>query len=188
MVFDKDFFDKIASDALKHYDWDRETYSKLIVLSENATYMVKYKDNDENAGVLRVSRPGYHTLSELESEMSWLGQINNYTPLIVAYPIKGSDGKPIQQIKGADGNIYFCVICDFLAGEEPDESNPAKIVKDSFMITPYFGFETVPAMVEEGDFPIKNQKKAILGSVLTCGAIYALFCVLLMSFGVYNRY
>lgn len=64
----------------------------------------------------------------------------------------------------------------------------AWIVGCSFMITPYFGFETVPAMVEEGDFPIKNQKKAILGSVLTCGAIYALFCVLLMSFGVYNRY
>ncbi len=51
----------------------------------------------------------------------------------------------------------------------------AWIVGCSFMVTPYFGFETVPAMVEEGDFPIKNQKKAILGSVLTCGAIYALF-------------
>lgn len=51
----------------------------------------------------------------------------------------------------------------------------AWIVGCSFMITPYFGFETVPAMVEEGDFPIKDQKKAILGSVLTCGAIYALF-------------
>ena len=43
------------------------------------------------------------------------------------------------------------------------------------MITPYFGFETVPAMVEEGDFPIKDQKKAILGSVITCGAIYTIF-------------
>lgn len=51
----------------------------------------------------------------------------------------------------------------------------AWIVGCSFMITPYFGFETVPAMVEEGDFPIKDQKKAILGSVLTCGAIYAIF-------------
>lgn len=51
----------------------------------------------------------------------------------------------------------------------------AWIIGCSFMITPYFGFETVPAMVEEGDFPIKDQKKAILGSVLTCGAIYALF-------------
>ncbi len=45
----------------------------------------------------------------------------------------------------------------------------------AFMITPYFGFETVPAMVEEGNFPIKDQKKAILGSVITCGAIYVIF-------------
>ena len=51
----------------------------------------------------------------------------------------------------------------------------AWVVGCSFMITPYFGFETVPAMVEEGDFPIKNQKKAILGSVITCGAIYTIF-------------
>lgn len=51
----------------------------------------------------------------------------------------------------------------------------AWVVGCSFMITPYFGFETVPAMVEEGDFPIKDQKKAILGSVITCGAIYTIF-------------
>lgn len=51
----------------------------------------------------------------------------------------------------------------------------AWIVGASFMITPYFGFETVPAMVEEGDFPIKDQKKAILGSVITCAVIYTIF-------------
>lgn len=45
----------------------------------------------------------------------------------------------------------------------------------AFMISPFFGFETVPAMVEEGDFPIKDQKKAILGSVITCGVIYVIF-------------
>jgi len=49
------------------------------------------------------------------------------------------------------------------------------IIGAAFMITPYFGFETVPAMVEEGSFPIKDQKKAILGSVITCGAIYVFF-------------
>lgn len=51
----------------------------------------------------------------------------------------------------------------------------AWMVGCSFMITPYFGFETVPAMVEEGTFPIKDQKKAILGSVITCGCIYVVF-------------
>lgn len=45
----------------------------------------------------------------------------------------------------------------------------------ALIITPYFGFETVPQMVEEGTFPIKDQAKAILGSVLTCGAIYIIF-------------
>lgn len=134
MVFDKDFFDKVASDALKKYCWQSETYSKMIVLSENATYMVKYKDSDEPAGVLRVSRPGYHTLSELESEMSWLRQINDYTPLIVANPINGADGKPVQLVEGNDGNIYYCVICDYLPGSEPDESDPAKIVRDFEML------------------------------------------------------
>lgn len=134
MVFDKEFFDKVASDALLKYSWNGEACAKLIVLSENATYMVKNKETDENMGVLRVSRPGYHTLSELESEMSWLRQINDYTPLIVANPINGKDGKPIQQVTGDDGNIYFCVICDFLPGSEPDESNPAKMVKDFEML------------------------------------------------------
>ncbi|MEL7606773.1 APC family permease [Sedimentibacter saalensis] len=43
------------------------------------------------------------------------------------------------------------------------------------IITPYFGFETVPQMVEEGTFPIKDSAKAILGSILTCGALYTLF-------------
>ena len=43
------------------------------------------------------------------------------------------------------------------------------------MITPFFGFETVPQMVEEGDFPIKDSNKAILGSIVSCGLVYALF-------------
>lgn len=54
-------------------------------------------------------------------------------------------------------------------------SSIAWIVGCSFMVTPYFGFETVPAMVEEGNFPIKEQKKAILGCILTNGIINTLF-------------
>ncbi len=43
------------------------------------------------------------------------------------------------------------------------------------VITPYFGFETVPQLVEEGDFPIKDSAKAILGSIITCGVIYTIY-------------
>lgn len=56
---------------------------------------------------------------------------------------------------------------------------PGWIIGMALLITPYFGFETVPQMVEEGDFPIKNSKKAICGSIITCGCIYVFyyFCV-----------
>lgn len=129
MDFDMDLFDKVANSALSKYGWQDTDEAKLIVLSENATYMVKNKKTGKKDGVMRVSRPGYHTLSELNSEMMWLRQINDYTPLIVANPIKGLDGENVQQVEGPDGKIYFCVICDFLSGSAPDENNEEQMVK-----------------------------------------------------------
>lgn len=52
---------------------------------------------------------------------------------------------------------------------------PSWFIGMALLITPFFGFETVPQMVEEGDFPIKDSNKAILGSIVTCGMVYALF-------------
>lgn len=130
MAFENvDLFDAVANASLEKYGWQDRCEAKLIVLSENATYMVKNKETGEKEGVLRISRPGYHTLDELNSEMKWLRQINDYTPLLVANPIKGLDGKNIQEITGPDGNVYFCVICDFLLGEAPDENNEEQMVK-----------------------------------------------------------
>lgn len=122
-------FDDIAQDVLKNYGWQDSDESKLIVLSENATYMVNNKESGEHDGVLRISRPGYHTLNELNSEMKWLKQINEYTPLLVANPIKGLDGKNVQIVKGEDGRDYYCVICEYLPGEAPDENNEEQMVK-----------------------------------------------------------
>ncbi len=52
---------------------------------------------------------------------------------------------------------------------------PSWLIGMALLITPFFGFETVPQMVEEGDFPISDSNKAIIGSIVTCGVIYALF-------------
>lgn len=130
MAFEnKELFDKVANDALEAYGWKNTDESKLIVLSENATYMVTNKNTGEKDGVLRVSRPGYHTLSELNSEMKWLNQINDYTPLLVANPIKGLNGQEVQTVKGMDGKDYYCVISEYLTGEAPDVNNEAAMVK-----------------------------------------------------------
>lgn len=45
----------------------------------------------------------------------------------------------------------------------------------SIIITPYFGFEVVPNLVEEGNFPIKSLSQAIWGSAVSAGVVYVLF-------------
>ncbi len=130
MVFDKACLDIVAAQTLQHYDWNTDTCAQLIVLSENATYLVKDLHSDRKLGVLRISRPGYHTRAELESEMRWLRQINDYTPLVVANPIVGKDGQEVQQVKAPDGSCYHCIICDYLPGSEPDEANETEFVRN----------------------------------------------------------
>ena len=63
----------------------------------------------------------------------------------------------------------------FQTNLESSAGIPGWIIGMALLITPFFGFETVPQMVEEGDFPTSNTKKAICGSVLTCGTIYVFF-------------
>jgi APA family basic amino acid/polyamine antiporter len=68
-------------------------------------------------------------------------------------------------------------------GYQKDWGSFAIVIGWALLITPYFGFETVPNLVEEGNFPIKDQSKAIIGSILTCAGIYALFFFALSGMG-----
>lgn len=97
-----DVFDGVANEALQAYPLDKSAHARLLQLSENATYLVE-NSNGEPEGILRVGRPGYHTLEEYQSEMAWLRQINDYTPLIVANPLCTTDGSDIQVIHANDG-------------------------------------------------------------------------------------
>lgn len=63
----------------------------------------------------------------------------------------------------------------FQTGLQSIMNIPGWLIGAALLITPFFGFETVPEMVEEGNFPIKDSSKAIRGSVLTCGIIYVFF-------------
>ncbi len=67
---------------------------------------------------------------------------------------------------------------NFFYSQAPSEFGiPGWVIGLAFLITPFFGFETVPQMIEEGDFPLKDSTKAIWGSVITCGIVYAFFFV-----------
>lgn len=65
----------------------------------------------------------------------------------------------------------------FYTQASPQLGIPGWIIGLAFLITPFFGFETVPQMIEEGDFPLKDSTKAIWGSVVTCGIIYSFYFI-----------
>ena len=57
----------------------------------------------------------------------------------------------------------------------------------ALIITPFFGFETVPQMIEEANFPIEYATKAIWGSVVTCGVVYSLLFFALGGLDTYQN-
>lgn len=78
-------FAEIAQQAAERYPFESLAV-KLLAFSENATYLIFNPITNEKYCVLRVGRPGYHTLEEYESEISWLRQINDYTPPYCCQP------------------------------------------------------------------------------------------------------
>ena len=121
-------FDDVAGEAIQAYPLSAGAHARLLQLSENATYLVE-DAHGAPEGILRVGRPGYHTLDEYRSEMAWLRQINDYTPLIVANPLRAADGSDIQIVHAGDGDDYFCVMYEFLTGTAPDENDEAAAVR-----------------------------------------------------------
>lgn len=125
---DPALFESVAEAAAKRYPFESSAV-KLLAFSENATYLVYDPETKKELFVLRVGRPGYHELEEYESEISWLRQINDYTPLKVANPIEAADGSYIQQID-MDGTTYYCVATEFLTGETLEHDNsPESMLK-----------------------------------------------------------
>lgn len=58
--------ERFARAALPAYRRDLDTPLRLLSLSENATYLVC----DDDPIVLRVHRPGYHSLEAIRSELA----------------------------------------------------------------------------------------------------------------------
>ncbi len=127
-----EIFQKAAEEAASRYGFDRYAV-KLLAFSENATYLVYDPETDEKLCVLRVGRPGYHTREEYESEIGWLRQINDYTPLKVANPIVAADGSTIQEIKDEfDGEhiTFYCIATEYLSGTTlENDKDPRSTVK-----------------------------------------------------------
>jgi Ser/Thr protein kinase RdoA (MazF antagonist) len=69
--------------------------------------------------VLRVHRPGYHTLVEIESEIAWLRAVHDQGLVSTAAIVPDSEGTPVVAVRSASGGDRYVTRFTWLDGSEP---------------------------------------------------------------------
>lgn len=91
--------------------------------SENHTYRVT-RQNGKPVATLRICRPGYRSLRELQTEIDWLFHLNNKVKLEgieIIRPILALDGSVVQAVTLPDGSVFHGVAFAYMDGVTPDE-------------------------------------------------------------------
>lgn len=106
-----------AESTIDHWGLSRETTVDLLAISENATFLAI--DNASGRKVaLRVHRPGYHTIAEIASELSWITELRRHGVVDTPEPLAGPDGCQIAGFD-MDGDYRPVVAFTFMSGREP---------------------------------------------------------------------
>jgi len=94
-----------------------DTSAKLtrLTVSENHTYCAV---DGARRLVLRVHRAGYHTRTEILSELDWIAALHATGTVVTAQPIARADGERLSFIE-FDGQKHCVSAFSFLEGDEP---------------------------------------------------------------------
>lgn len=115
--------DSVIKNALDNYSFLSGASIRLLNKSENTTFVVE-KPTTKNRWILRLSRPGYHTKTEIEAELQWMKAIRQNTSIIVPEPVAGNNGDYVQSIPDqTNQDPYYYTLFTFLDGIPPDENN-----------------------------------------------------------------
>ena len=85
----------------------------LVTVSENVTFRVNGTDGD--AYVLRLHRPGYHTLAELDSERAWTAALAG-AGMDVPLGVTTKDGRNYVEVVAADGERRYAGVTRWIEG------------------------------------------------------------------------
>lgn len=117
-------FDMAADALLERYGFIGCVLEPLCY-SENHTYRVT-RQNGEPIATLRICRPGYRSLRELQVEIDWLSHLNNEVKLEgieIIRPIPALDGSTVQVVMLPDGGVFHGVAFAYVDGVTPDEGD-----------------------------------------------------------------
>lgn len=102
----------------------------LVDVSENVTFRVT--DSRQQRYVVRLHRPGYHTLERLESESLWLEALRNFG-VSVPHPVRARDGHHHVEVPVGDGGDFrFAGVSKWVDGDVvegllPSDPEPAEV-------------------------------------------------------------
>jgi Ser/Thr protein kinase RdoA (MazF antagonist) len=110
-----------ARSALAAYGRAAGSPLRLLSLSENATYLV----DDDDPMVLRVHRPGYHSLDAIRSELAWMKALRTETSVTTPELIHPCYGTDVVTAK-VGGDVLYVDAVTFVAGYTAEE-NPETV-------------------------------------------------------------
>lgn len=123
-------YEKFARAALPNYHLESASLT-LLSLSENGTFLA---ETNEKRVVLRVHRPGYQSLKEIESELAWMESVRRDSPIETPRVIETVDGRPVVEVRlGAD--VRLVDVFAFVPGKMADEDDSGISFSDLGAIT-----------------------------------------------------
>lgn len=115
--------DAAVEAVLAKYDFSPRVTFKLFNVSENSTYRIDDPETGK-AFALRVHRPNYHSLEEIESELMWIDELREKAEINAPSPVASCDGTRVQTIDINEGrSTRYVSVFDWLSGEAPSAEN-----------------------------------------------------------------
>lgn len=87
--------DVLIIEVRKCYGFAHSMQIRLLKYSENLTYLL-YDEKTGEKYVLRVFRPGYHPIEEMDGELKWIHCITSQTDVKTADVLKGKEASAFQ--------------------------------------------------------------------------------------------
>lgn len=119
-LYDEQFvahLERMVASAAPRWGLSPRTRVSLITVSENATFRADDPDRDQPV-IIRVYRPGYHTLDEIEGELAWLEALRRDRIVTTPEVLRTRAGERVIAV--ADGGETRALAAfSFLPGREP---------------------------------------------------------------------
>ena len=109
------------------YDLPRPDKAVCLKYSENIIFRLDFAD--ALPLILRVHRPGYHRLEELEGELRWMEELSRDTDILLPEVLRGRDGEALQELRLPEGRSYHCSVVSFLDGDTLDGISGAELYR-----------------------------------------------------------